>query len=151
MIVAADVRIVRTYEFRRLMETTPSCDGTDLQSANVVNQCQPAYNRFGQLTEERQQHDGTVTANSPKVESSYTDGSSSHTRLTKITYPNGRVLHYGYDNGADNELNRITWLADDNGDAAGTHLAEYIRVNRSRRPPGRSGLGILPPGTSGRS
>ena len=65
----------------------------------MVNQCQRAYNGFGQLTEEQQQHDGPVTANSPKVEYSYTDGSSGHTRLTKITYPNGRLLHYGYDTG----------------------------------------------------
>ncbi|MEE8450265.1 MAG: hypothetical protein V3R99_00070, partial [Thermoguttaceae bacterium] len=43
-----------------------------------------------------------------------------------MTYPNGRLLHVGYDSGTDDEINRISWLADDNGSgSAGTHLVEY--------------------------
>jgi hypothetical protein len=43
-----------------------------------------------------------------------------------MIYPNGRILHMGYDNNAlDTAFGRVDYLADDNGSgAAGSHLAE---------------------------
>jgi hypothetical protein len=43
-----------------------------------------------------------------------------------MTYPNGRILHYGYNPGMDATLSRLSYLADDNGGGGvGQHLEEY--------------------------
>ena len=71
---------------------------------NVVNQVQREYNGLGQLITEYQAHSGAVnTGSTPKVQYVYTEMASSanHSRLTKMIYPNGRTLHYGYDSGLD--------------------------------------------------
>ncbi|HEV2691025.1 MAG TPA: hypothetical protein VGV35_20860, partial [Bryobacteraceae bacterium] len=51
------------------------------------------------------------------------------------TYPNGRVLHYGYDNSVlDNDISRVDYLADDNpasGQAVGIHLQDYLYLGLS--------------------
>jgi hypothetical protein len=68
------------------------------------------------------------TSTTPKVCYDYADGSANHTRRTKIAYPNGRVLHCGYDSGAagaDDCLSRMGYLADDNQGNPGQHLAVY--------------------------
>src|SRR5262249_58130917 len=46
--------------------------------------------------------------------------------LVSMTYPNGRVLHYGYNTGVDDSISRLSFLADDDGaGGVGTHLEEY--------------------------
>ena len=118
----AVAKIARTYNVQGQVELITSYDG----SSNVVNQVKQEYNAFGQLITDWQQHDGPVTAASPRVGYSYADASSGHTRLTALTYPNGRLLHFGYAAGEDDAFNRVTWLADDNGSGSpGMHLAEY--------------------------
>jgi RHS repeat-associated protein len=49
----------------------------------------------------------------PKVQYSYSAmaGGANHSRLTGITYPNGRVLNYTY-TGLDNTISRLTALSD---------------------------------------
>ena len=118
----AVAKIARTYNVQGQVELITSYDG----SSNVVNQVKQEYNAFGQLIADWQQHDGPVTGDSPRVGYTYTDATAGHTRLTALTYPNGRLLHFGYAAGTDDALNRVTWLADDNGSGSpGTHLAEY--------------------------
>src|SRR5258707_15627840 len=52
--------------------------------------------------------------------------SANHSRLVSMTYPNGRVLHFGYSSGLDDSISRLSYLADDNGSGGvGTHLEEY--------------------------
>ena len=43
-----------------------------------------------------------------------------------MTYPNGRILHYGYASGIDDSISRVSFLADDNGSGGvGSHLVDY--------------------------
>src|SRR5438128_9889633 len=73
-------------------------------SGNVGNQVQRAFNGLGQLTTEYQEHSGSVnTGTSPKVQYAYsfvgTSGGPNHSRLTSMTYPDGRVLNFNYTSG----------------------------------------------------
>ena len=97
---------------------------------SVVNQVQYAYNGLGQLTNEYQEHGGAVnTGTSLQVQYGWNLMASgvNNSNLLTMTYPNGRVLHYGYNNTTlDSTVSRIDYLADDNGSgAAGTHLEDY--------------------------
>jgi len=60
----------------------------------------------------------------PSAGYAYSDPND-NSRLTSMTYPNGRVLDYGYnDNALDNAIGRLDYLADAGGALAG-HLADY--------------------------
>src|SRR5262249_61953167 len=64
-------------------------------AGNIVNQVQQVYNGLGQLITEYQSHSGAVnTSPTPKVQYAYSEMASgaNHSRLTSITYPNGRVI-----------------------------------------------------------
>jgi RHS repeat-associated protein len=63
----------------------------------------------------------------PKVQHVYSEmpSGANHSRMTKMIYPNGRTLHYGYDSGLDSSISRLSFLADDNGSGGiGTHLED---------------------------
>lgn len=96
-------RIDTTYNTQGLPETITSYSNVDGLSTQIVNQVQRKYNGLGQLTHEFQAHDGAVNeSTTPSVQYGYSaidDGS----RLTQLTYPNGRTLTYSY--GASNSLN----------------------------------------------
>jgi hypothetical protein len=98
-------------------------------SGSVVNQIQRAYNNFGQLITEYQEHSGSVnTSTSAKVQYAYTEttsGAVNNSRLTSLTYPNGRILRYEYSSGLDSDISRLSFLADDSSGSVGTHLEEY--------------------------
>jgi RHS repeat-associated protein len=98
-------------------------------SGSVVNQIQRAYNNFGQLITEYQEHSGGVnTSTSTKVQYAYTEttsGAVNNSRLTSMTYPNGRILRYEYSSGLDSDISRLSFLADDSSGSVGTHLEEY--------------------------
>ena len=102
---------------------------------NVVNQVQQAYNGLGQLITEYQSHTGAVnTGNTPKVQYAYNEmsGGANNSRLVSMTYPGGRVLHYGYNAGLDDRISRLSFLADDNGSGGiGTHLEDYLYLGLS--------------------
>jgi len=120
------LRIATTYEVRGMVEHRTSYDNATAGMGSVVNDVQFAYNDFGQLVTEYQAHAAAVdTGTSPKVQYAHADGSANHARLTKITYPDGRIVRYEYDSGDDDNLSRVSFLADDNMGAVGTHLAEY--------------------------
>lgn len=119
-------RISTTYEVRGLVEKVTSYDNATVGSGTVVNEVQFAYNDFGQLITDYQAHGGAVnTSTSPKVQYTYANGAGNHVRREKITYPNGRILRYEYASGADANLSRVSFLADDNNGSVDTHLAEY--------------------------
>ncbi|MDB5295746.1 MAG: repeat-associated core domain protein, partial [Phycisphaerales bacterium] len=95
---------------------------------NVVNQVARAFNGLGQLTTEYQAHAGAVSPPAtPTVQYAYTEMASgaNHSRLTGMTYPDGRVLRYEYNSGLDSNISRVSTLADDSPGSVGTHLADY--------------------------
>jgi len=105
--------------------TNPAYD-----SGATVNQDQDQYNGFGQLTAEYQSDSGPVDTSpggTPEVQYGYSSALLG-SRLTSMTYPNGRVIYYGYDgNALDNALGRVDYLADSDG----THLADYSYLGLS--------------------
>jgi RHS repeat-associated protein len=85
---------------------------------NIVNQVQRAFNGLGQLTLEWQSHSGAVnTSTTPSVQYGYSlmAGGANHSRLTSITYPNGKVLNYVYNSGLDDSISRLSALSDSTG------------------------------------
>jgi RHS repeat-associated protein len=84
-------------------------------AGNIVNQVQRAYNGLGQMTQEWQSHSGAVnTGTTPNVRYAYNEmaGNTNNSRLTSMTYPNGRVLYYIYASGVDSSVSRLTSLSD---------------------------------------
>jgi len=79
---------------------------------SVTSEVRRDYNGLGQLLTEYQAHGAAVnTGTTPKVQYSYGEmaGGSNQSRLTGMTYPNGRVV--GYDYGTSGQLNdRISRL-----------------------------------------
>ena len=85
---------------------------------SIVNQVEDLYNGLDQLTAEYQSHNGAVNlSTTPVVQYAYTDmaGGVNNSRLTSMTYPNGRVLDYNYNNGLDNSISRLSSLSDSSG------------------------------------
>src|SRR4030042_5222908 len=111
-------------------------------SGSVVNQVELAYDDFGSVETEYQEHDGEKDGNTPSVGYTYTDGTNNHHRLTKITYPNGRLLHFGYYT-TDGNVGRLSYQAERNGRGAPRahldpppYLGVWDRV-QARRPEGQ--------------
>jgi len=126
-----------------------SYNSTTASTSNIVNQVQEGYNGLGQLTAEYQSHTAGAavdTTSTPKVQYAYSEMASgaNHSRPITMTYPNGRILHFGYDNSTlDNSISRADYLADDNGSGGiGTHLEDYsylgqgMIVQRNHAEPG---------------
>ncbi|MGL4421870.1 MAG: hypothetical protein ACRCZF_14475, partial [Gemmataceae bacterium] len=83
-------------------------------AGNIVTQIQRDYNGLGQVTSEWQSHGGTVTGSTPRVQYAYSGmaGGVNHSRLTSMTYPNGRVLTYNYTAGLNNTISRLSSIPD---------------------------------------
>ena len=62
-----------------------------------INQVKRDYNGFGQLANEWQSHSGAVASNSPPTMTYGYTISGNASLMTKLTYPNSRVISYGYD------------------------------------------------------
>jgi RHS repeat-associated protein len=117
-------RLSTTYDVRGLTGTLTSWNNADVNSGDVVNQCQFAYNSFMQLIADYQSHSGSVnTSTTPKVQYGYADGSANTIRPLTLTYPNGRVVTYDYGtaDGINDAISRIASLIDDDS----THLVDY--------------------------
>ncbi len=130
-------RISSTYEVRGMRESVTSYDNATVGSGSIVNDTKFTYNSFGQLTTDYQSHSGAVnTGSSPKVQYAYASGSANTIRPTTITYPNGRVVTYGYDssNSMADALSRVAAVIDNDGGA--THLADYSYLGRGTPSPG---------------
>lgn len=115
----------QTYDVRGLAtKTTSNADGA---GTTVVDQIENAYNDFGQLTVQYQQHGGAVnTSTSPKVQHAYPDGSANTIRPTSMTYPDGFVLEYLYNDDAADARSRCRALRFD-----GTVVCSYIYIGLS--------------------
>lgn len=126
----AVLRIETTFEVRGMKEHLTSYDDATAGMGTTVNDCQYAYNDFGQLTVEYQSHDGAVDPDAtPKVQYAFADGSSNTIRQTQLIYPNGRELNYDYGTtaGIDDLSSRVASLVDDDGT---THLVDYSYLGR---------------------
>jgi RHS repeat-associated protein len=108
---------------------------------NIVNQVQRAYNGLGQLTQEWQSHSGAVnTSTTPSVQYGYTlmSGGANNSRLTSITYPNGKVLSYNYGTSGSlaDTISRLDSLSDSSGTLESySYLGVGTVVKRSHPQP----------------
>src|SRR5262249_49471633 len=85
---------------------------------SIVNQVQQSFNGLGQLTAEYQSHSGAVnTSTTPSVQYAYSEmsGGANHSRLTTLTYPNGKSLNWNYGSGLDSGISRLTSISDSSG------------------------------------
>ncbi len=107
---------------------------------SIVNQVQDAYNGLGQLITEYQAHSGAVnTSTTPKVQYAYSlmAGGVNNSRLTSMTYPNGRVLNFNYATGVDNTISRLTSISDSTASLESlSYLGLSTVVDRSHPQPG---------------
>src|SRR5262249_25968610 len=90
----------------------------DTGGATIANQVQRAFNGLAQLTQEWQSHSGAVnTGTTPSVQYAYSlmAGGANHSRLTSITYPNGKVLTYNYSSGLNDSISRLSSLSGTSG------------------------------------
>jgi RHS repeat-associated protein len=79
----------------------------------IVNQVQRVYNGLGQMTREYQSHSGAVVVATPKVQYAYSAlDANNRSRLTNMTYPNGRIITYNYATGIDNTISRLSSISD---------------------------------------
>ncbi|NLF07520.1 MAG: hypothetical protein GX594_06005, partial [Pirellulaceae bacterium] len=91
-----------------------------------------AYNGWGNLIEEWQAHDSAVDMQTtPSVQYAYEDGASGsvakYVRLSQVTYPNGREVHYDYAAGVEDVMSRLSNV----GDGANTHASyKYLGAGR---------------------
>jgi RHS repeat-associated protein len=114
-------------------------------AGNVVNQVQRAFNGLGQLITEYQSHAGVVnTSTTPKVQYAYVEmaGGANNSRLTSLTYPNGRVLNYTYATGTgfaglDDRISRLSSLSDSSATLETySYLGQGTVVKRGHSQPG---------------
>jgi len=94
----------------------------------AVNQVTRAYNGFGQLTSEWQSHTGLVApATTPRVQYAYSQGSGgNHSRLTRVTYPDGYALNYTY-SGIDSAVSRPTSLSGQRAGSTSSNTLEAFK------------------------
>jgi YD repeat-containing protein len=91
-------------------------------ATTVVNQVQNVYNGYGQLITQYQEHSGAVnTGTSLNVQYAYSQPSgANYSRLSSMTYPNGRIEDYVYNTGLDSDISRVSGISDDAGTGAGS-------------------------------
>jgi YD repeat-containing protein len=135
-------RLTTEYEVRGLPSRLSSCMTAEPNGSGsgggVANQVLLEYNGFGQLVADMQEHNGPVDASgggggSLKVQYTYADGSggTNQVRPTGVTYPDGRVVGYGYDTAGsiNNTLNRIYDLAMDNASVDMSIRYDYLGMS----------------------
>lgn len=109
-----------TYEVRGMVETVTSYDRPS--AGAIVNQVRMAYNEFGQLATEHQNHIGAVDDATPFVGYGYANGANNTIRPTNMKYPNGRMkyLNYGPAEETNDMASRVGAIGDD-------HDSEIVR------------------------
>jgi RHS repeat-associated protein len=132
-------RLGYTFNTQGLPELFTSYSNTS--GTTVVNQDQREYNGLGQMTAEYQSHSGAVnTSTTPVVGYTYSEmsGGANHSRLTAMTYPDGRVLTYSYATGLDNSISRLSSLSDSSGTLESyTYLGLSTIIERDRSNAGK--------------
>ena len=84
----------------------------------IVNQVENLYNGLDQLTAQYQSNNGAVNlSTTPVVQYAYNQmsGGANNSRLTNMTYPNGRVINYNYNSGLDSSISRLSSISDSTG------------------------------------
>ena len=113
---------------------------SNTSGTTIVNQVEDVFNGLGQLTKEYQEHSGAVnTSTSLSVQYGYTEmsGGANNSRLTSLTYPNGRVIDYNYASGVDSTISRVTSISDSSGTLESeTYLGLNTVVQRTYPQPG---------------
>jgi RHS repeat-associated protein len=108
-------RIESAYDaLGRLVRITSRSDATgSAGNLSAVNQVTRMYNGFGQMFGEWQAHTGLANLTAPPgVRYAYSEGvGGNHSRLTRITYPDGYQVNYAYDAGIDAAVSRPTSLS----------------------------------------
>ncbi|NNJ26204.1 hypothetical protein LzC2_22850 [Planctomycetes bacterium LzC2] len=105
-------RVETAYDDRGLPERMTCFDAP--YGGFHVNEVTREHDEWNRLTAEFQEHAGPVGASTPSVGYAYEDGAANTLRPTSLTYPNGRVLAYGYgttgstDDVAD-RVAKLTW------------------------------------------
>jgi len=112
-----------TYNIFSLLNTATTY--SNYGGTIVMSQVEDAYNGFGQLTAQYQEHNGAVnTTTSASVQYAYGTAAQG-SRILSMMYPNQRQLDYVYNSGLDSSISRVSALADDSGSGSGT-LASYL-------------------------
>jgi YD repeat-containing protein len=131
-------RIETNYDTAGRLYQSTSYDAAS--SGTIVNQIQRGYNGLGQLTVEYQAVSGAVnTSTSPKVQYAYSEmpSGANHSRLTSITYPNGRVITYNYASGLASNISRLSSISDNGTTLEGyDYLGLGTVVRRTHPQPG---------------
>jgi RHS repeat-associated protein len=131
-------RLTTEYEVRGMPSRLSSCTLAEpngsMTGGSVANQVLLEYNDFGQLTTDYQEHTGNVNpATTLKVQYAYADGSgsSNQVRPTGMTYPDGRVVDYGYGSAGsiNDKLNRVYELGIDNASVNGAIRYDYLGLS----------------------
>ncbi|MCA9076880.1 MAG: hypothetical protein KDA93_17775 [Planctomycetaceae bacterium] len=102
-------------------------------TSDVENEVVYTYNNLSQITESEQSHSGVVGGSTTSVQygfyTSHTSGVYNNgVRLQTVTYPNGRIVYYGY-SGTDtlyDRLHQTKRLIET--DVNGTRLVDYDRT-----------------------
>lgn len=125
------LRLSTAYEVRGLIAGLTSYDNATIGTGSIVNDVTLTYNSFGQTISDAQSHSGAVVAGTPKVQYSYSDGSTNMIRPTTLIYPNGReiTIDYGTAGSTNDSLSRVSGLVDDDT----TTLVNYTYLG-SRTP-----------------
>jgi RHS repeat-associated protein len=122
------LRIETSYDTAGHATTLTSYDAASGGAAAVRNQVQRQYNAFGQVVREAQSHVGAVTPDTPAVRYGFSGGAAgNHSRLTAVTYPDGRTLSTVYDAGLDAAASRPSRIL---GQAAGAGQAVVLEAFR---------------------
>ena len=115
------LRITKTYDDIGRLQTVTSYDDPDVSEGSVVNQVKCEYNGWGCVAREYQEHDGAVDQYTPCVDYAYSDdasgGVAKYVRLSQVTYPNGREVHFGYGQvqAIDDIMSRLASVSDSSG------------------------------------
>jgi RHS repeat-associated protein len=125
---------------------------SDTGGATIVNQVQRAFNGLAQMTQEWQSHSGAAnTSTTPSVQYAYSlmAGGANHSRLTSITYPNGKILNYNYNSGVDDSISRLSYLSDTSGTLESYSYLGLDTVVKRAHPQPNVDLTYITPGGSG--
>jgi RHS repeat-associated protein len=127
---------------------------SDTGGTTIVNQVQRAFNGLAQMTQEWQSHSGAVnTSTTPSVQYGWSlmSGGANHSRLTSITYPNGKVVNYNYNSGVDDSISRLSSLSDTSGTVESYSYLGLSTVVKRAHPLPTNGLDLtyITPGGSG--
>ena len=120
----AVLAIGRSYDVKGQLEKVTSYEDADMEVER--DQVQFAYDGFGQVTEDYQEHEGAVDVEeSRRVSYEYATGGVANTaRLKKMVYARTLAYDYGTAGEIDDLLDRVRSIRDD---VSGPILARYTK------------------------